>query len=69
MSLQVKFGGLKTATVVWREVVGVTVDAIVDGFALASELAAVNWHIVMAQSGPDYAATCHTLVERYLMFR
>lgn len=46
-----------------------TADVIVDGFALASELAAVNWHIVMAQSGPDYAATCHTLVERYLMFR
>ena len=46
-----------------------TADVIVDGFALASELAAVNWHILMAQSGPDCAATCHTPVERYLKFR
>jgi hypothetical protein len=38
----VKFDGLKIARVAWHEVVGVTADVIVDGFALASELAAVN---------------------------
>jgi hypothetical protein len=45
------------------------VTADVDDFALASELAAANWHIATAQSGPDYAATHHTPVARRLMFR
>jgi hypothetical protein len=65
----VTFVGLETATVAWREFVGVTVDVIDDDFALASELAAVNWRIVTAQSGPGCAATHHTPVEKYPWFR
>jgi hypothetical protein len=47
----------------------VAADAIDEGFALASELAAVNWHILTAQSGLGCAATHRTPVARYLMFR
>ena len=46
-----------------------TADVIVDGFALASELAAVNWHIVTAQSGPCFAARPRKPVVSYLRFR